>query len=231
MIGNNTDRNVRIIRLMVRYARNLTDLAAQRLHRVHIKDRIHILHYYCKTLKPHPGINIFLFQFGIIAFSVIVKLGKHIIPNFHIAVTFTPNRTVRLPTAVFLASVIINFGTGAAGARTMLPEIIRLAKPENPLRGNADLLIPDLKSLLILFIDGRIKPVLRKSHNFCQKLPAPCDGFLLEIISKRKVPQHLKKGTMARRFTYIFQIPCPNTLLAGCHPSSRRNLLPGKIRL
>ena len=113
----------------------------------------------------------------------------------------------------------------------MLPEIILLAKPEDPLRRDTDLPVPDLESLLILFIDGRIQPVRRQPHHLRQKFPGPCDSFPLKIIAEGKVPQHLKKGAVARCLSYILQISGPDTLLTGRHSSSGWDLLPGKIGL
>ncbi len=166
MVRDDPDGNIRIIILMVGYACDLTDLAAQRLHGIHIKNGIHVLYHHCQTFQSHAGVDILLLQFGIISFSVIIKLGKHVVPDFHIAVAVTAHRTVRLSAAVLFTSVIIDLGTGAAGTGAVLPEIVRLAEAENALRRNADLLIPDLKRLLILLIDRRIEPVLRESHHF-----------------------------------------------------------------
>ena len=57
------------------------------------------------------------------------------------------------------------------------------------------------------------------------------NGLCLKIIAKGKISQHLKKGAMAGCFTYIFDIACTDTLLAGTHTSPRRDLLTGKIGL
>ena len=52
---------------------------------------------------------------------------------------------------------------------------------------------------------------------------------MFEVITKRKVSKHLKKGTMAGSFTYIFNITGTDTLLAGSHTCSRRDLCSCKI--
>ena len=57
------------------------------------------------------------------------------------------------------------------------------------------------------------------------------DWVMLEIIPKGKVPKHFKKSKVPCRFPYIFNVPGPDTFLAGSHPLFRRNLLPGKIWL
>ena len=39
--------------------------------------------------------------------TVIVELGKYVVPDLHVTVTFTTYRTSRLAAAVFLTTVII----------------------------------------------------------------------------------------------------------------------------
>ena len=116
MVRNNSNGYICFIILFIRNARNLTYLCTKRKNRIHIKNGIHILNDGSKPFKPHTRIDIFLGQFRIIAFSVIIELCKDIIPDFHIAVTIAANRTARFATAISLSPVIINFGTGAAGA-------------------------------------------------------------------------------------------------------------------
>ena len=47
--------------------------------------------------------------------SVVVKLGKYVVPDLNIAVALTAYCTVRLTSAKLLASVVINLGTWATG--------------------------------------------------------------------------------------------------------------------
>ena len=231
MIGDDTYGNVRLILLLIFHTGNLTHPRAQRQHRVHIKNRIHILHRRRQTLQSHAGINILLHKLRIIALAVIVELGKHVVPDLHIAVAVTAYRTTGLAAAILLSTVIINLRTGAAGTGTMLPEIIFLAETEDPLRRNAHLFIPDFEGFLILFIDGRIEPVRIQSHHLRKKFPAPRDGLALKVIPEREISQHLEKGAVSCRLTYILQIPCTDTFLTGGNPPSGRNLLSRKIRL
>ena len=41
----------------------------------------------------------------------------------------------------------------------MLPEVIFLAKTEDPLRSDADLLVPDIKCFIIILINRRIQTI------------------------------------------------------------------------
>ncbi len=113
----------------------------------------------------------------------------------------------------------------------MLPEVIFLAKLIDALRRDADLISPDGKRLVIFQIHGRIETVRVKSYDLREKLPGPVDGLPLKIISKGEVTEHLKKCTVTRRLTYVLNVTGTDTLLAGSHPSSRRDLLSGKVWL
>ena len=163
--------------------------------------------------------------------SVVVKLGEHVIPYFDVAVAVASHRAARFAAAVFFPAVIIDLRTGAAGAGTVLPEVVLFAEAENAVRRNADFFIPDPERLVVVLVDGRIQAHGIQSHHLRQKFPAPGDCFMLEIIPEGEVAQHLKKGAMPRSLADIFNIPRANALLAGGHPSSGRDLLPGEIGL
>ena len=231
MVCNQADRHVFFFIFFISNMRILTHLIPQSLYRVHIKDGIHILHNDCQTLQTHSGINILLLKFGIISVPIIIKLGKYVIPNLHIAVAFTAYCTIRAAASVFLPSVIINFRTRSAGPRTMLPEVITLTKSENTLRRNPYFFIPNLKRFLVFFINGWVQSVRIQSNHFRQEFPCPANRLCLKIIPKGEVPQHLEKCAVARCLSYIFNIACTDTFLTGSHSPARRNLRPGKIWL
>ncbi len=231
MIRNDTYRHVPFVFFLIFFSRQFADSAPQRLNRIHVKNRIHILHDGRQALQAHSGIDIFLLQLAVIALPVIVKLGKYIVPHFDIAVTIAAYRTFRLAAAVFLPTVIINLRTGTAGAGTVFPEIVFLSKAENPLLRNADFFIPYVKSFIVFQINGRIETLRIQSDHFRQKFPAPPDRILFKIIPKGKIPQHFKKCPMSRCLADIFNVPGTDTFLAGRHSLPRWYLLAGKIRL
>ena len=113
----------------------------------------------------------------------------------------------------------------------MLPEVVLLAKTEDPLCRNALLLVPDLKRFFVILINRRIQTLRIQSHYLSQKLPGPCNGFFLKIISKREISQHLKEGTVTCGFTDVLDIAGTDTLLTGGDSASWRNLLSCKIWL
>ena len=230
MVCDQTDGNVMIIYFAVFFAGDLADKIAQGTDGIHVKNGIHILNNHSQSLQAHTGIDILLFQFCIISVSVVLELGKHVVPYFHITVAVASYRTVRFAAAVFLSAVIIDLGTGAAGTCAVLPEVILFSKTEDTFRRNADLFVPYFKRLVVVQIDRRIQPVRIQPHYFCKEFPGPVKRFSLEVIAKREVAQHLKKRTVARGFSYVFNIAGTDTFLAGGHSRSRRDLRACKIR-
>ena len=231
MICDEADGHIVLVILVVLFAGDLTDFVPQSLDGIHIKDRIHILHYHRQTLQAHACVDVLLIQLCIVALAVVVKLGKHVVPDFHVAVAVAAHGAVRFPAAVLFSPVIIDLGAGAAGAAAVFPEIVFFPEFEDSLRGNADLLVPDLIGLVVLQIDGGIQPVCRQPYHLCQELPGPVDGLSLEIISEGEVAQHLKKSAVAGGFAHVLNIAGADALLTGGDPSSGRDLRSGKIGL
>ena len=229
MVCDDTDGNIRLLILFVSHARNPAYMVTERFHCINIKNGIHVLYNTCQTLQSHSGIDILLFQFAVIAVSVVIKLGEYVVPDFHVTVALTAYCTVRFAAAVFFAAVIVDLGTWSARSGTVLPEIVFFSKLVNPVCRDAHLLVPDIKGFLIIHVNGRIQAVWIKSYRFGQEFPGPVDRLSFKIISEGKVPEHLEKGTVSCGLSYVFDITGTDTFLACSHPSSRRNLLSGKV--
>ena len=99
--------------------------------------------------------------------TVIIKLAEYIVPHLNVTVTLAAYGTSGLSAAELLASVIINLRAGAAGAGTVLPEVVLFSKAENTVCRNADFLIPDLKGLVVIYLDGWVQTVRIKTYHFC----------------------------------------------------------------
>ena len=162
--------------------------------------------------------------------SVIFELGKYVVPYFHVTITVTTYGTSWTAASVFFSTVIVDFGTRAARACAVLPEVIFFTKLEDAFRCNADLISPDSKGFIIFLVNGWIQTIWVESDNFSQEFPGPCDSLVFKIISKGEITEHLKKCTVTGGLSDIFDITGTNTFLTGGHSSSWRNLLSGKIR-
>ena len=55
---------------------------------------------------------------------------------------------------MLLAPVEVNLGAGAAGAGAVLPEVILLAQADDAVGVDADLLGPDIESLVVVLVDA-----------------------------------------------------------------------------
>ena len=91
------------------------------------------------------------------AVAVILKLAEYVVPDLNVAVTLTAYGASGFSTSKSLTSVIVDLRAGAAGAGAVLPEIVLFSKTENTVCGNTDLLVPDLESLVIVYVNGGIQ--------------------------------------------------------------------------
>ena len=109
----------------------------------------------------------------------------------------------------------------------MLPEVIFFSETEDTLCQDTDFFIPDFPCFIvishiqkdIISLDRVLQP---------QELPCPVDCLCLGNNLQRKDCKHLEKCTMTSCLTYILDISCTDTLLTGCHSSSRQDLCPVK---
>ena len=129
---------------------------------------------------------------------------------------------------MLLAAVIVHLGAGTAGTGTVLPEVVLLAEAEDPLGGDADVLVPDLKGLIVVQVDGGVQPVLLQAYHLGEELPAEGDGLLLEIVPKGEVSQHLKVGAVAVGLADVLDVAGADALLAGGDAVPGGLLLPGE---
>ena len=111
--------------------------------------------------------------------------------------------------------VVEDFRTGPARPGVAhLPEIVRARDADNAgLRQTRDLL-PKIKSLVVVDIDGRGELVLRQPEFLGDEIPGELDGAVLEIIAEREIAEHLEKGVMPRGVADIVEIV---VLAAGAH--------------
>ena len=231
VVGDDPQRNVHLHALAVACAGELGNLIGDVHDGVHIEQAVHILAHNGQTLQAHAGVDVLLGQLGIVALPVVVELGEHVVPHFHIAVAVAAHGAAGLAAAVLFAPVIVNLAAGTAGAGAMLPEVVLLAETEDPVGGDAHLLVPDVEGLVIVFIDRGIQPVLVQAHHLGQELPAPVDGFPLEVVAKAEVAQHLKIGAVTGGFADVLNVAGTDALLAGADPMTGGLHFPGEVGL
>ena len=233
VVGDDAQGHVRLVAVAIVRTGDLADLVGDVHNGVHIEERIHALADNGQTLEAHAGVDVFLNEVGVVAVAVVVKLGKDVVPDLHIAVAVAAGRAVRLTAAVFLAAVKIDLRAGAARAGAMLPEVIVLAEAGDAALGDANLVAPDVERLVVLFIHGRVQPLGVEADpvRARQKLPRPGDGFMLEVVAEGEVAEHLKIRAVARGLADVFNVAGADALLAGADAVARRLLVALEVGL
>ena len=233
MVGDDAQGHVGLVAVTIVRAGDLADLVGDVHDGIDVEERIHALADNGQALKAHAGVNVFLNEIGVVAVAVVVKLGKDVVPDLHIAVAVAAGRAVRLAAAIFFTAVKIDLRAGAARAGAMLPEVIVLAEAGDAALGNADLVAPDVERLVVLFIHGRVQPLGVEADpvRARQELPRPCDGFMLEVVAEGEVAEHLKIRAVARGLADVLDIAGADALLAGADAMARRLLVALEVGL
>ena len=233
MVGDDAQGHVGLMTVAIVRAGDLADLVGDVHDGVDIEQRVHTLADDGQTLQAHTGIDVLLNEVGVVAVAVIVKLGKDVVPDLHIAVAVASGRTVRLAAAVFLTAVKIDLRAGAARAGAVLPEVILLTEAGDAALGDADLIAPDVERFVVLFIHRRIEPLGIEADPLRarQKLPRPCDGLVLEVVAEGEVAQHLEVGAVAGGLAHVLDVAGADALLTGADPAAGRLLLALEPRL
>ncbi|CDC63211.1 uncharacterized protein BN660_01846 [Clostridium sp. CAG:448] len=229
MVGAYTDGNIVFLVFTVGLTGNFTDLVQNTAVGINQEHIVHALHHTGKPLQTHTGIDVFLCKFGIVPLPVVIELGEHVVPDLHVTVAVATGAAIRLSATVFFAAVKIDFGTGTAGTGTVFPEIIFLPESGDTLGRNADLFGPDSERLFVILVDRGPEFVRRNLQRFGQKFPCPRDCLLFEIIPKRKISEHFKKGSVTCGVADAIQVRRADALLAGGNTTARRLLFAGKI--
>ena len=217
MIGNYTKGYIVLFVVMIMHTGNFRNFLHYILHGIHFKQVIHTLQYTSKALKTHTRIYVLLNKIRIIAVSVIIELAENNIPKLRISVAITAGGAGRFTAAVFFTAVKIDLTARAARSLTMFPEIIFLTEPNDMGRINAYFIGPDIKRLIIVFIDRDPEFFHRHLKHFRAELPSPCSGFVLKVIAETEIAQHLKICAVARGFANSFNIRRADAFLACCN--------------
>ena len=203
--------------LVVFLAGKLFHILKQRHKEVRVEVRVHTLHDRGDTLKPHAGINVWLWQRREVAFLVAVVLHEHEVPDLQpaVAVANAERTAVFTVAGVFFAAVVVHLAARAAWADIAhLPEVVLLAQAQDAVFIVARHLVPDLVGFVVVLVDRDPELFLRQLQLIGEKIPAIFDRLFLEIIAEGEIPQHFKESMMARRFADGFQVV---VLAAGAH--------------
>ena len=180
-----------------------------------------------QPFQPHPGIDTWLGQRVEGTGCVTVVLHEDQIPDLNDSVALAVRSIIARNNR---ALIEMDLGTGAAGTGVRhLPEVILLIASRNARGRHADL-SPQPIRFIVFSKDRHPKPIFGESDGVRQKLPPKHNRVFFEIISERKVPQHLKEGVMAPGIPDILKIvmltPRTQTLLHRHRPRIGACVLP-----
>ena len=154
--------------------------------------------------KPHTRINGRLRQRCIDPVSRTIKLHEYEIPNLDKAVSTFIFGAWRA-TKNIRTMVIKYFTTRTTRPRvTHCPKIIFRPNPPETCFRYTDVVQPDARRIVIVFINCDPELFCWQPENLCEQLPRVLDRIALEIIAKTEIAQHLEEGMVPRGIAYVF---------------------------
>ena len=229
MVRNNLQGNISLLAGTISHTRNLGSVLNNREQQISLKVVPYSLNHRSNTLQSHTSINILVLQIVVLAIFSSIILGKYIVPDFQIAVAVTAYTAGRAAAASFLTQINENLSIRTAWTRADFPEVI--IQLYQMIWIKARLCLPESLCLSILWINRSPQLILWQFQHLSQELPGPRNSFLLEIITKGEIAQHLKISLMAGSTAHILNITGTHTTLAGGNTTTRRLYLACKICL
>ena len=173
---------------------------------VDLEVRLHALKRGGGPFQAHAGVDVLLGQGLELPGPEPVELGEDQVPDLHL---------------LDAVAVVEDLGAGAADAVGTVrrsargPEVVVLAHPGDPVRRDADLLVPDVEGLVVVEVDGEGEALAGDLQDVGQELPGPVDGLALEVVAEAEVAQHLEEGHVPRGLAHVLDVAGPDAFLAG----------------
>ena len=134
-------------------------------------------------------------------------------------------RTIRVFTGI---KEYFRTRTAWSGRPSRAPIIILFPQANDLFFGKANHIPPNGIGFFIFFIHTNPQFLLGHFQLHRWKLPSPFDGLFFKVITKGKVPKHLKKGVMTFGLAHFVNVVGTHTFLAGGHPFVHRLYLAPK---
>ncbi len=185
----------------------------QRVKNVNFVVAVHMLQDGGQALQAHAGVHAGRGQVAQRAVGLHVELHEHVVPDLDVAVAILLGRAGRAAGNV-RAVVVEDFAAGAAGAGVgHHPEVVAgifgalvVADAHHAFGRQADLLRPDVISLVIVDVDRGPELVGRQLVDLGQQLPGPLERLAFEVVTKAPVAEHLEEGVVACGVADVFQV-------------------------
>jgi len=172
-----------------------------------VEIRRHALEDGCEALEARASVDGRLRQRYYVARGVAIELHEDEIPDLEPAPAIAGGVALGALAGAVCTEIDVDLGARPTRAGfAHRPEVLVLIEAEDLLRREPDLLAPEVVRLVVFAKnrDGESGGV--DSEVLGEQLPAVLDGLELEIITERKISEHLEEGVMARRAPDVFEI-------------------------
>ena len=169
-------------------------------------------------LEPHARIDARRGQRRERAVRVELELHEHEVPDLEPArAVLAVVRDALRALGQVRAAVVVELRAGAAGPDVGHPPPVLLvprgevAPPDEALRGEPDLVLPDRVREVVGRVHGGGEPVGGDLQVTREELPRPVDRLALEVVAEAPVAEHLEQRVVARRPPDLLEV----VVLAG----------------
>ena len=235
MLSENPQRNIGTLPRTESGIRDSLRSFYERCKHIGFKNRIDTLEYSEDSFETSAGINVLLWQLGVVAIGIASELHKHEIPDFK--EPFVTTRCGPTLGAICRTLVDVNLGTGTArtgGTAGRTPPVIGVEEL-NAVGMHPDLVAPNIGGFLVGQMAGHPKEFGIDPKQVGDHVPGHRDGLMLEIVTKREVAEHFEERKVSGIATDLFKIgiltASSHTLLHRGGPIERRLLLTKEVRL
>ena len=202
VVGNHAQRTV----IPLTAAGHFHGRIDQRNEQVGLVIAVHALQHRCQAFQAQAGIHRWPGQRGINTICTAIELHEYQVPDLNVAVTVSLGGA-RRATGHIRAVIVEDLAARAARPGIAHgPEIVAAINTGETLFGHANLLQPDVGSLVVVLEHRYPEFILGQTIARGEKVPGKLDRLLLKIITKTEIAQHLEEGMMAGGITNVFQV-------------------------
>jgi hypothetical protein len=217
MVGDHPVRGLAVA--FRRHAGGMRHRLYERAEEIRVVVRVHALHDRGDALQAHAGVDGGPGQADAVAGLDLLVLHEHEVPELEEPVAVLLRAAGRTaPEALALVDEDLRARAARAGI-AHLPEIVRGRDADDLGIREAGDLLPQVRGLVVVVIDGHEELVLRQVELLGDQTPGELNGTLLEVVAEREVAEHLEEGVVARGVAHVVEIV---VLAAGAHAFLRR---------